>query len=110
MKISQLQEQRMLPLQAGRAVLWWEGTHRPFPFVRVLKLPLNPEADFYPIRGGRQFLLGNEQEKTVLWGGTDTYGIFLTSLKSDAMFILRNERDDAFYQLLRSEPFFHVSA
>lgn len=100
-------EMSRLPRSAGLAVLEYEeceGRANPFRSGRHLHLPGCPDAEFFPLRGGEQFLLrhwrGGESEPQIWFGGTDEQP-FLVRLGSAAFSPFMRGGEDGFFAGLR---------
>lgn len=104
-------EMKRFPRQAGVAVLRWfpENDRLPSRNGKVIRLPKKrTDADFYPLKGGEQFLfkLGNFDLNEpgmfdyIHFGGTDEVP-FLASLKPQALLSYLNGGEHAFFEVLK---------
>ncbi|MBI2013239.1 MAG: hypothetical protein HYS87_00130 [Candidatus Colwellbacteria bacterium] len=116
MRLFELKASGQVPRKAGAANIEWVlptqdkkdknklMVQSPHCKGRTIFLPYLDEAEFFPLRGGEQFILivPLEHARWVLFGGTDEASAFVVRMQDQAAQILR-QGEQAFYDSLKPE-------
>lgn len=98
-----LKELSTLPERAGQARLAFVRStgEEPYREGERIVLPHEPEADFWPLQNGEQFVYGARLEGSLhhFFGGTDERP-FLVEIEDSPVELLRQQGEKAFYQAL----------
>ena len=106
-------EMKPLPRRAGVAQLQFgtKGTKRTPPFcsgTRIV-LPADPEAEFFPLQDGQQFVYASKKSdehynpRSICFGGTDGQYPFLTPITGAPFLDLLDRGERGFFRALKPE-------